>query len=96
MNFLPIFGDLRKTCALDCGTITFMNEKTTTQFLDSLMDKRLSFALKRWGFESSSISFFCFLSDLLVCSSLFLILRTHGYFLLNLAYVFSTNTHVET
>ena len=45
-----------------------MNEKT--QFLPSLMDKRLSFARKRCGFESSSISFF-FLFNLLVCSSLF-------------------------
>ena len=27
MTFLPIFGNLRKMCALDCGTITFMNGK---------------------------------------------------------------------
>ena len=40
MTFLPIFGNLRKMCALDCGTITFLNEKKS-QFLDSLMDKRL-------------------------------------------------------
>ena len=32
------------------------------QFLDSLMDKRLSFALKRCGFESSSFSFFFLLT----------------------------------
>ena len=57
MTFLPIFGNIRKMCALDCGTITFMNENQS-QFLDSLMDKRLSFALKRCVFESSSISFF--------------------------------------
>ena len=44
-------------CALDCGAITFMNEKQQ-QFLNSLMDKRLSFALKRYGFESSSVSLF--------------------------------------
>ena len=33
-----------------------------SQLLDSLMDKRLSFPLKRCGFESSSISHFCLLS----------------------------------
>ena len=58
MTFLPIFGNLRKMCALDCGTITFMDEKS--QLHDSLMDTRRSFALKRCGFESSSVSFFSF------------------------------------
>ena len=56
MTFLPIFGNLRKICALDCGIITFMNGKS--QFLDSLMDKKLSFALKRCEFESRSVPFF--------------------------------------
>ena len=91
MTFLPIFGNVRKMCAFDCVTITFMNEKKI-QFLHSLMDKRLSFALKSCGFESRSVSFF-FLS--FNCSSLFLILCTHGYIHLNLAYVYSTTTHVE-
>ena len=54
-------------CALDCGTITFMHEKS--QFLNSLMDKRLSFPLKRCGFESSIISFFFFY---LICSFVFI------------------------
>ena len=44
MSFIPIFSNLRKMCALDCGTITFVNKKKA-QFLDSLMDKRLSFGL---------------------------------------------------
>ena len=36
--------------------------------------------LKRCGFESSSISvFFFLLFNLLLCSSLFMILCTHGY-----------------
>ena len=63
------------------------------------MDKRLSFALKWYGFESSSISFFSsFFFNLLVWSSLFLILCRHGYIYFNRAYakVNSTNTHVET
>ena len=47
-----------------------------SQFLDSLMDKRLSFLLLRCGFESKAFHFF-FLFNLLVCSSLFLILCTH-------------------
>ena len=53
-----------------------------SQFLDSLMDKRLSFQLKSCGFESGMIYLFFFLFNLLVCSSLFLILCTHGYFFL--------------
>ena len=54
--------------------------KKKSQFFDSLMDKRLSFPLKRCVFESSSISFLFFnLSNLLVYSSLFLILCTQGY-----------------
>ena len=61
MTFRQIFGNLCKMCALDCGTITFMNEKKI-QFLDSLMDKRLSFALKRCGFNSRSVSIFFLLS----------------------------------
>ena len=70
--------------------------KKKSQFFDSLMDKRLSFPLKRCVFESSSISFLFFnLSNLLVYSSLFLILCTQGYIFLNLAYFYSTNTHVE-
>ena len=84
MTFLPILGYFRKMCALDCGTISFMHET------DSVMDKRLSFPLKRGGFESSIISFFFFfLFNLLVCSSLFLTLCSHGYvFFFNLAYVY--------
>ena len=81
MTFLPIFGNLRKMCALDCGTNNFMREKKS-QFLDSLMDKRLSFQLKRCGFESSMINLFFFLFNLLVCMSLFLIWCTHGYIFL--------------
>ena len=61
-------------CALDYGTITFMNEKKS-KFLDSLMDNRLSFALKGCEFESSSIFLLSF--NLLVCSSIFLTLCTH-------------------
>ena len=56
------------------------------------MDKRLSFAFKICGFKSSSISFFS--SFLLM--SLFFILCTHGYIYLNLAYVHSKITHIET
>ena len=52
-------------CALDCGTITFMNEKKIQQ-LDSLMDKRLSSELKRCGLESLSFSFFLLSINLLV------------------------------
>ena len=47
MTFLPMFGDLRKMCALDCGTITFMNE-IKSQFLDSLMDVAALSAKKMW------------------------------------------------
>ena len=65
MTFLPIFGNFRKMCALDCGTFTFKNEKKI-QFLDSLMVKRQSFALKRCGIESHSVSFFLLSFNLLV------------------------------
>ena len=64
MTFLPIFGNLRKVCALDCGKITLSNEKI--QFVDSLMDKRLYFAIIRCGFKSRSISFFLLSFNLLV------------------------------
>ena len=57
MTFIRVFDNLRKRCALDCCTITLMDEKKS-QFHDSLMDKRLSCALKRCGFEYVSISFF--------------------------------------
>ena len=67
------------------------------KFLDSLMDKRLSFPLKRCGFESRSISFFS--SFFLFCK----FVRLYSWFcvhmdifFLNLAYVYPTNTHVET
>ena len=88
MTFLPIFGNLRKMCALDYGTVTFKNKKII-QFLDSLMDKRLSFALKRCGFESRSVSFFLLSFNLLVFILDFV-------YYLNLAYVYSTNTHLGT
>ena len=70
--FNGLSSNLRKMCALDCGATNFMNEQI--QFLDSLMDKRLSFALKRCRFQSRSVSFFL-LSVLLV---------------FNLAYIYST------
>ena len=57
MTFRPIFGNLRKKSALDCDTITYLNERKS-QFLDRLMDSRLFLALKRCGFESSSTSVF--------------------------------------
>ena len=41
-----------------------MNKKM--QFLDSLTDKRLSFSLKRCGFESSSVFLFLLSFNLLV------------------------------
>ena len=66
-----------------------------SQFLNSLMDKRLYFSLKRCGFEFSSISFFFLLFNLLVCSTVFFILCSHGYIYLNLAYVYSTNTNMN-
>ena len=44
----------------------------------------------------SSPAFYFFIFNLLVCSSLILILSTQGYIFLNLGYVYSTNTHVET
>ena len=50
-------------CALDCGAITLMNEKNTIPH--SLLDKRLSFAFKRFGFESCSVSFFLLSFNLL-------------------------------
>ena len=87
MTFLPIFENLHKMRALDCGTITFMNEKI--QFLDSLMYKRLSYALKRCGFESSSVSFF------LLSFNFASLARVHEYIYLNLSYAYSTNTHAE-
>ena len=71
-----------------------MNEKS--QYLNSLINKRLSFALKRYGFESSSIIFFFFfLFSLLVYSSLFLILCTHGNISLNLANVTSFSKYTR-
>ena len=63
--------------------------KKIIQFLDSLMDKRLSFALKRCGFESRSVSFFLLSFNLLVFILDFV-------YYLNLAYVYSTNTHLGT
>ena len=41
--------------------------KNKIQFLESLMDKRLSFALKTCGFESSSVSLFSSFFNLWVC-----------------------------
>ena len=68
MTFLPLFGNLRKMCTSDCGTITFMNENS--QFLDSLTDKKLSLHSKDVG--SSPVAFhFFLLFNLLVYSSLF-------------------------
>ena len=43
----------------------YLNKKNK-QFLDSLMDKSLSFALNRYGFESNSVSFFILSFNLLV------------------------------
>ena len=40
-----MFGNLRKMCALDCGTITFMNEKSL--FPDNLMDTGDIFYVRR-------------------------------------------------
>ena len=61
-----------------------------SQFLDSLMDKDVGWSPVAFHF------FFFFLFNLLILSSLFLILCTHGYIFLNLAYVYSTNTDIET
>ena len=51
MTFLPIFGNLRKMDALDCGMISFMNEKS--KFLDSLMDKDVGLSPVAFHFFSS-------------------------------------------
>ena len=47
---------------------------------------------------SNPVAFICFFFpfNLLVCSSLFLILCRLGCIYLNLAYVYSINAHVET
>ena len=45
---------------------------------------------------SSPVAFHFFLFNLLVYLSLFFILCRHGHIYLKLAYVYSTNTHVET
>ena len=84
--------NLRKKCALDCLRIT------NPQFPGSLVDSRLFLALKRKDVGSSQVAFkfvffsFVFLGDLLVSSSLFLILCTTGYIYLNLACGYVTNT----
>ena len=51
MTFLPIFGNLRKMGALDCGMISFMNEKI--KILDSLMDKDVGSSPVAFHFFSS-------------------------------------------
>ena len=56
--------------------------------VDKLMVGRIVF--------HNTTSCFLFHTNLLVCSSLFLILCRHRYIYLNLAHVYSTNTHVET
>ena len=53
--------------------------KKKSQFLDSLMDKRLSFALKTCGFESSSISFFLLSFQFASLFVFILYLCRHGY-----------------
>ena len=58
MTFHPILGNHRE-CALDCGTITDLNERIL-QLLDCLKDNRLSLAFKRYGFGSGTISIYCF------------------------------------
>ena len=61
---------------------------------DSLVDSQVFVALKRCGFESSSINaffFFHFSFDLLVSLSLFFILCSPGYIYLNLACVYVKN-----
>ena len=81
MTFYPILGNLRKKCALDYVTTTYLNDRNL-QFLDSLMDSRMSFALKRCGFESSSISvsfFFFFLSLFILCTNEYINLNWHTF-----------------
>ena len=90
MTFLPIFGNLRKMCALD------FYEWIKSQFLDSLMDKRLPLHSNDVGLSPVAFHFF---SSLLLIDSLLVFIRglcRHGYIYLNLAYIYSTNTHVET
>ena len=60
------------------------------------MDKRLPFALKKCGLESSIISFFFLSFDLQVCSSFIFDFVVTCFYYLNVAYVHSPNTHIET
>ena len=77
MTFHPIFGNLRKKCALDCDTITYLNE-IKSRFLDSpIMKNRLSLAVKRCHMHSSPVAYQSLFSilnmfNVLVCSSSFL------------------------
>ena len=80
LSFHPIFGNHRKKWALDCGTITCLNERIL-QFLNSFMGtfNRMCLAFKRSGFKSGSISFiFLFF---LVFFSLFCSLKVHSLLL---------------
>ena len=58
------------------------------------MDKRLSFVLKRCGFESSSVSFFLLSFTVLVFIHAFL--YTWIYLFESGMRLYSTNTHAET
>ena len=59
MTFHSVLVNVRKKCALDCCTITYLNginqNSPIAQWTDSPVDSRLFLALKRCGFESSSI-----------------------------------------
>ena len=89
MTFLPILGSLRKMCALDCGTINFINEKITIPRLPNGQEAVLC-TQKMW--VRVQLRFIYFFS---ICLSLFLICVDMGIYL-NLPYVYSIITHVET
>ena len=94
MTFLPIFGNLRKMCALDCGTITFVNEINHNS---SIAKWIRGCPLQPKVVGSSPVAFHFFFLSYFVSLFIFILdFCDHGYIYLNLAYVYSTNTHVET
>ena len=91
MTFLPIFVNLRKMYALDCGTISFMNKTIHNSSIAGCL-------LSSKDVDSSPVAFHFFLLSFKFAKSNVFILDfvCKWIHFFNLAYVYSTNTHVET
>ena len=92
MTFYSVFVNLRKKCALDCCTITNLNEIYHNSTIAKWIVECFSTSKDVGSSPVELKYFFLFFFDLQVSLSLFLILCTTGYVYLKLACVYVTNT----